>query len=427
MTDVIQVHNVSKSYNMLGTVRIRTLFQDLKRVIRPTSLPETSPVQSQNRNVLNNISFDLKHGESLGIIGHNGSGKSTLLRLLAGVSLPTRGYIRIEGKVAPLLSLGAGFHPDLTGHENLYLNCTLMGLSRQQSIDRIDQIIEFADIGDYIEVPIKRYSSGMLARLGFAAAVHMEPEIILLDEVLAVGDYNFSMKANALIREFVGKRTLVLISHDLSAVEKLCERVIWLDHGEMRQDGKSSEVITAYTQDQQKRSAKTSNRSLQAEQSITQTVQKQVFDERVSIEKVAVYNKNGDEQKQFEFGEDVIIRCHIHLSEAVPNLRVVIGIMDIEYKAVITACDNQKLQGARQWQGDIILEGVFPGLKLRPRSLGVYIGVSNPIALQPLGSWRDIVPRFFSIGPRQDMEHHYYAPQGDLVYTPDVEMHFASD
>ncbi len=419
MTDAIQVQNVYKQYNTVGTLRIRTIAQDIARVLRTTSTLAKTPNNPESRNVLSDVSFNLEHGASLGVIGHNGSGKTTLLRLLAGVSLPTRGRIRVEGKVAPLLALGAGFHPDLTGHENIFLNCTLMGLSRKQSLDRIDQIINFADIGDYIEVPIKRYSSGMLARLGFAAAMHMDPEIILLDEVLAVGDYNFSIKANALIREFVGKGTLMLISHDLAAVEKLCNRVIWLDHGQMLADGKSSEVIAAYTRDQQKRTNSTGSQIIAEEDG---RVNKQVFDPRVAISRVSIHDQKGDFQTQFDFGSDIIIRCHVHLTEPISDLRVVMGVIDIETKAVVTACDNQHLPESGSLVGDVVFEARFPTLKLRPRSLGVWVAISNPIALLPLITWRDIYPRFFSVGSRRDAEIHYWAPQGDLVFTPGVEM-----
>ncbi len=432
MSNVIQVDHVYKQYQAVGTMRIRTIVQDLARTFRASA--RAAKASPESHYVLNDISFGLEQGQALGVIGHNGSGKTTLLRLLAGVSLPTKGSLSVKGNVAPLLALGAGFHPDLTGHENLFLNCTLMGLSRKQSLDRIEQIIDFADIGEYIDTPIKRYSSGMLARLGFSAAMHLDPEIILLDEVLAVGDYNFSVKANAVIREFVGKGTLVLISHDLSSVEKLCSRVIWLDHGKMRADGNSSEVIAEYTRSEQARmiaqakpAAPAAAQPQEEKKLIEGTdgsvkINKNIYDQRVDINGVTLHDKNGQIQNQFQFGEDILVRCHLHLKEAVPNCRVVLGIIDIESHAVITACDNQQLPESGEWSGDVVLEGLFPAMKLRPRELGVWVGISNPIALMPLATWRDITPRFFSIGARRDAEHHYYAPQGDLIYTPNVKM-----
>jgi ABC-type polysaccharide/polyol phosphate transport system ATPase subunit len=428
MGNVIQVRNVYKQYDTIGTLRVRTILQDALQALRRTQAVNRPTTRLERRFVLQDVNFELGEGQSLGLIGHNGSGKTTLLRLLAGISLPTKGEIRVKGRIAPLLALGAGFHQEMTGYENLFLNCTLMGLSRTQTKDRIEQIIAFADIGEYINVPIKRYSSGMLARLGFATAIHMEPEIILLDEVLAVGDYSFSVKATSAIQEFIRKGTLVFVSHDLASVEKLCERTIWLDHGQVRADGRSSEVITAYTNHQQQLMSAAApnpalpNIGLLGEMTDGVSVHKQVFDPRVSILQVNILNRKGRTQSQFSFGEDIVIRCHLRLAEAIPRFRLVIGIIDIESRAVITACDNQLLEDRDHWSGDIILEAVFPSMKLRPRQLGVWVGASNPVALLPLATWRDTTPRFFSVGPRQDPEHHYFAPQGDLTYTPGSHM-----
>jgi len=427
MTDAIQVQNVYKQYNSMGTLRLKTLAQDVGRVLRRAPAIVRTNTSAEPRYVLNNVNFNLEQGKSLGLIGHNGSGKTTLLRLLAGVSLPTKGRVRIVGKVAPLLALGAGFHPDLTGHENLFLNCTLMGLSRKQSLDRIDQIIAFADIGDYIESPIKLYSSGMLARLGFAAAIHMDPEVILLDEVLSVGDYVFGIKANTAIREFVGKGTLVFVSHDLNSVEKLCERVMWMDHGRVREDGNASEVIASYMKDQQRELNLSYGLNEKTEtDSGNVAADKRMIDSRVEIRSVSVHGSDGAAKSQFEFGETIVLRCHIHLNKPVADLRVVIGITDINSRAVITACDNQQLDPLGLKSGDLMLEAVFPAAYIRPRGLGVLVTTSNPVDLLELASWQDIGPRFFTIGARRDPEHHYYAPQSDLVYTPNVEMRVLS-
>jgi len=427
MTDAIQVQNVYKQYNSMGTLRLKTLAQDVGRVLRRAPAIVRTNTSAEPRYVLNNVNFNLEQGKSLGLIGHNGSGKTTLLRLLAGVSLPTKGRVRIVGKVAPLLALGAGFHPDLTGHENLFLNCTLMGLSRKQSLDRIDQIIAFADIGDYIESPIKLYSSGMLARLGFAAAIHMDPEVILLDEVLSVGDYVFGIKANTAIREFVGKGTLVFVSHDLNSVEKLCERVMWMDHGRVREDGNASEVIASYMKDQQRELNLSYGLNEKTEtDSGNVAADKRMIDSRVEIRSVSVHGSDGAAKSQFEFGETIVLRCHIHLNKPVADLRVVIGITDINSRAVITACDNQQLDPLGLKSGDLMLEAVFPAAYIRPRGLGVLVTTSNPVDLLELASWQDIGPRFFTIGGRRDPEHHYYAPQSDLVYTPNVEMRVLS-
>ena len=423
MPEVIQVQNVYKKYDTIGTLRIRTILQDAVRAIRSTSSVKNSG-DPDARYVLNDVSFSLEEGKSLGLVGHNGSGKTTLLRILAGVSLPTKGRVRVVGRVAPLLALGAGFHQELNGYENLFLNCTLMGLSRQQSLQRIDQIIDFADIGEYINVPIKRYSSGMLARLGFSAAIHMEPEVILLDEVLAVGDYNFSVKASNAIQEFVGRGTLVFVSHDLNSVKRLCERALWIDHGHVRADGPSSSVVADYLETQQEKlqaggkplTVKVTDDRLNTESN------KVIRDPRLDIIRVTTHNKAGEPQTKFEFGEDIIIRCHLRLTEPIPDMRVIMGFTDIATQTFITACDNQQLTAVGDKAGDLILEGYFPAMKIRPRGLGVRISVSNPVLMKPLGSWNDIVQSLMVVGPKRDPEHHYFEPQGDLVYTPNVKM-----
>ena len=196
---------------------------------------------------LKDIGFSIGSGESIGVIGDNGSGKSTLLALIARTSYPTRGTVSVEGRVGPLLELGAGFHPDLTGHENIYLNAALMGLSREQVEDRFADIVAFSGLGDFIDAPINTYSSGMKARLGFAVVAHVDPEILLLDEVMSVGDAGFQVKCEQAIDGFRARGvTIFFVSHTLSLVEKLCSRSLWIHRGKLSADGPSGEVIQAY-------------------------------------------------------------------------------------------------------------------------------------------------------------------------------------
>jgi ABC-type polysaccharide/polyol phosphate transport system ATPase subunit len=196
---------------------------------------------------LNDVSLRLSPGESVGLIGHNGAGKTTLLKLLAGISRPTRGHVRTFGRVASLINLGAGFHPELTGRENIYLNGVILGLSRREVKDRFERIVEFADLGSFIDTPLKRYSSGMYARLGFAVAAHVDPDVLLVDEVLSVGDVAFQDRSIRKMLSFRDDgRAILFVSHNLSAVEMMCHRAIWLDHGKIRQAGPTAEVVRAY-------------------------------------------------------------------------------------------------------------------------------------------------------------------------------------
>src|SRR5690349_11368346 len=196
---------------------------------------------------IRDVSFEVAEGEALGIIGHNGAGKSTILKLLSSVTLPTYGEIRIRGRLSALIEVGAGFHQELTGRENIYLSGSVLGMKRREIADKLERIIEFAGVRDFINTPVKHYSSGMYLRLGFSIAAHLEPDILLLDEVLAVGDAAFQSKCFDRISELRRQgRTIVFISHDLPAVERLCDRAILLKQGQMVATGTPAEVIAMY-------------------------------------------------------------------------------------------------------------------------------------------------------------------------------------
>jgi ABC-2 type transport system ATP-binding protein len=196
---------------------------------------------------LDSIAFDIQAGTTIGLIGHNGSGKSTLLKVIGGIIEPTAGQVWTRGRIAALLELGAGFHPDLTGKENIYLNGSILGLSRAEIDVRFDEIVEFADIGEFIDTPVKFYSSGMYVRLAFAVAVHTDPDILLVDEVLSVGDEAFQRKCMEKIRSFQEEgRTIILVTHNLGQVLDLCDRAVLLNHGHLVYDGPPREAISTF-------------------------------------------------------------------------------------------------------------------------------------------------------------------------------------
>lgn len=199
---------------------------------------------------LKDVTFDVPHGSTLGIIGSNGSGKSTMLKCLAGILYPNRGEIRVNGKLAALLELGAGFHPELSGRENIYLNSAILGMSRRDIATRYDSIVEFSGLGRFIDTPVKNYSSGMVIRLGFSIACHVEPEILLIDEILSVGDQSFQRRSGEKIEQFRQEgRTIVIVSHGLGSLQQLCEDLVWLEKGEIRRIGPAADVIAEYTGD----------------------------------------------------------------------------------------------------------------------------------------------------------------------------------
>ena len=196
---------------------------------------------------LRGLTLSMPPGQAVGVIGANGSGKSTLLKCLARVIEPTRGSVQVGGRVSALLELGAGFHPDLTGRENICINGAMLGMSRRQIKERFDDIVAFSELEQFIDSPVRSYSSGMYMRLGFAVAVHVNPDILLVDEVLAVGDEQFQAKCRQRIGEMkVSGVTIVFVSHDLGQVLEVCERVVWLDQGVVRADGEPAEVVQEY-------------------------------------------------------------------------------------------------------------------------------------------------------------------------------------
>ncbi len=234
---LIRFEGVSKSFvRSSGRVLIRSLLMEKLRgeAVKPFY-------------ALKNVSFTIGEGETVGVIGRNGAGKSTLLSLVAGISFPDEGTVTVEGRVAALLELGSGFHGDLTGRENVILNASLLGLSRKRTMEKLDEIIDFSGVADFINEPLRTYSSGMMMRLAFAVAIHVDPAFLIIDEVLAVGDAPFQAKCHDKIQQFrrAGKG-LLIVSHAGRTIEQLCERALWLDHGKLVMDGKTREVVEAY-------------------------------------------------------------------------------------------------------------------------------------------------------------------------------------
>jgi lipopolysaccharide transport system ATP-binding protein len=255
---VISVENLSKAYR-LGQIGTGTLSSDLKvwwAKVRgkPNPMLKVTKSYLNNRDgetiwALKDMSFTVGQGEALGIIGRNGAGKSTLLKVLSEVTAPTRGEVKIKGRIASLLEVGTGFHPDLTGRENTYLNGAILGMSREEVRRKFDEIVDFSGIEQFIDTPVKRYSSGMYVRLGFAVAAHLDPDILIVDEVLAVGDAEFQEKCLGKMGDVArGGRTVLFVSHRMAAITSLCQNAYWIDAGQIKMTGNSSEVVEAYLQ-----------------------------------------------------------------------------------------------------------------------------------------------------------------------------------
>ena len=252
MAHAIEASHVTKVYRRYGR---RRQFATLKSaivsgtVVRDLRPDETFPA-------LQDVSFSVTRGQTYGIVGRNGSGKSTALKIVAGITKPTTGSVRVEGRVSALIELGAGFHPEISGRENVFINGIMLGLSKREVARRFDEIVAFAELDDFIDAPVKTYSSGMYMRLGFAVAIHVDPDVLLVDEVLAVGDEAFTHKCLDKFREFRRRgKTVLLVTHQLGLVERFCDEVLWLDQGHNRAEGDPRRVVGAYVSAVEQREA----------------------------------------------------------------------------------------------------------------------------------------------------------------------------
>jgi ABC-type polysaccharide/polyol phosphate transport system ATPase subunit len=245
MTPAIELVNVTKVYRRYGGRQFATLKSALlqRSILRDLNPHETFMA-------LNGVSCQVRQGQTLGVIGRNGSGKSTALKLVAGITKPTGGTVKVRGRISALIELGAGFHPEISGRENVFINGIMLGLTRREIQQRFDEIVEFAELREFIDAPVKTYSSGMYMRLGFAVAIHVDPDVLLVDEVLAVGDEAFTHKCLDKFAEFKRRnKTILLVTHSLGLVERFCDEALWLDHGEKRGQGDPKRIIGAYMTD----------------------------------------------------------------------------------------------------------------------------------------------------------------------------------
>lgn len=290
----------------------------LKGVSKKYTLAKERPILLKNLFVppkkeevwaLKNISLTIKKGETIGIIGENGAGKSTLLKIIAGITTPTKGSVEVNGKVGSLIELGAGFHPDLTGKENVYLNGTLLGFTKKELDKKYKEIVEFADIGHYVDHPVRTYSSGMTVRLGFSVAVHLDPDILLIDEVLAVGDEEFQRKCIEKINQIKkNSKTIVLVSHNLTLVASLCKKSIWVDEHVVKNFDKTSEVIKKYLN------------SIDVKQAVVpKYMQKRWGSGQVKIRDVTLFDEENKKRTTFYFANKVLIKMRVKFYQKVEN------------------------------------------------------------------------------------------------------------
>jgi len=317
----------------------RNQFRTLKSALLTGSIiSDLTP--DQTFTALEGVSFDVPRGSTFGVIGENGSGKSTLLKLMAGITKPTRGSIAVRGRISALIELGAGFHPEISGRENVAINGIMLGLTRREVEERFDAIVEFAELKDFIDAPVKTYSSGMYMRLGFAVAIHVDPEVLLIDEVLAVGDEAFTRKCLDKIGEFRRRgKTILLVTHSLGLVEKMCDAVLWLRQGKVADRGDPKRVVDAYltyvaggeeallTAEHGRSPAEASaGPALPSAEPSGQLREGRWGGREVEIARVRLLDDRGRERHVFVSGETVTVALEVHASAPVEDFVFGVGI-----------------------------------------------------------------------------------------------------
>jgi lipopolysaccharide transport system ATP-binding protein len=341
---VISVENLSKRYQ-LGTGHVDVLAERLQRLARAPfqALRRRSSDRSQEVAAhlseegtgddlwaLRDVSLEIERGEAVGLIGPNGAGKSTLLKLLSRITLPTEGRIVLRGRVATLLEVGTGFHPELSGRENIFINGAILGMRRREIEAKFDEIVEFSGIERFIDTPVKRYSSGMYVRLAFAVAAHLETDILLADEVLAVGDADFQKKCLGKMQEASAHgRTVVFVSHNLSAVERLCSRAYWIGDGRIRREGPTSLVIASYMRE-------SGLREEPGRAVIGPSVYRSGSGE-ARLRSVELVNASGTQSSQLTIDERFAVRMHFEVFEPIDDALVEVGLGKADGTRVITS------------------------------------------------------------------------------------------
>jgi lipopolysaccharide transport system ATP-binding protein len=360
---LVQLDNVSKRYR-LGQGRYQTLAEDLKRWLRHSpkraslAAPTFQRVAGDYIWALRNASLEIRAGEAVGFVGPNGAGKSTTLKLIAGTISPFSGNVRIRGRVAPLIEVGQGIHFELTGRENIFLNGAILGMSRSEIRRKFDDIVSFAGLESFLDTPVKRYSSGMKARLAMGVALHVDPDLLLVDEVLAVGDMVFQNRCIDRMRDFRKRGvTIVYVSHDMTSVLTMCRRVVWVDDGLYRMDGPAEQVVTAFQGHEARRMTerwKTGNASGQ--------------DNRVIIDRSQILGSSGLPQSTFS-GND-IIQVVIHYTALMPvedlSFDIIIRGTHGYVTGVSQLIDNRSFRGSLSGSGIVSVRFRLPNLAPGP-------------------------------------------------------------
>jgi len=372
----IQLEHVTKRYR---TGRSRTIV-DLVASSVDELRGKSADVHSATRgkidatiHALRDVSFDVKEGAGLGIIGRNGAGKTTLLKMISRVTWPTSGTVRVAGHVVSLIELGAGFHPELTGRENVYLGAGLFGLTRKEIDRQFDAIVQFADVERLIDTPMKRYSSGLYARLGFSVAIHSNPDIVLVDEVLSVGDASFRRRAMEALRGLIASgKTVLFISHDMWNVRRLCSEILWMEDGAVRAYGDAGAIAEKYMNEVNLQAMQNQATSLQSHRGGTGEIR---------FEQVDLFDGAGNASATFASDDTLVIRGAYKASTAVESPVFQVAIVDIDTGVVVTTASTAGRDALGIVEGPGEIEIRFAHLPLRPRQYVLRLSITDAYQL----------------------------------------------
>jgi lipopolysaccharide transport system ATP-binding protein len=400
---VISVENVSKSYQLgsIGTGTLRGDFQRWWASLRGMPDPYLKIDEADRGNhqgemiwALKDINFSVQQGEALGIIGRNGAGKSTLLKILSEVTAPTSGEVKIKGRIASLLEVGTGFHPELTGRENIYLNGTILGMRKTEIDRKFDEIVDFSGVDKFIDTPVKRFSSGMYVRLAFAVAAHLEPEILIVDEVLAVGDAEFQKKCLGKMGDVAHEgRTVLFVSHNMQAIRQLCNETIWINGGFLKERGATQNIVNKYL--------KASN-IISSGGDINALIEKLPPDPVLKLEEISIHQEDQPVQQIVLNGKPLDFKIRYKVIQKTTGFRVYIDLLDEELNLLFRSFHDNDADGIPLTdQGTYVSQVSIPADMLAPKEYFVKIsacifnvrtilpldGILIPISVQNSGNY----------------------------------------
>jgi len=381
----IKVENLGKMYR-LGQVlhgNLRELsnhvltapYRWTKNLIHRNGTTQQEESEEDILWALNDVSFEVKRGEVLGVIGRNGAGKSTLLKILSRITEPTTGYAEIRGRVGCLLEVGTGFHPELTGRENIYLNGAMLGMSRKEINAKIADIIDFAEIGRFMNTPVKRYSSGMYTRLAFAVAAHLDPEVLIVDEVLAVGDAQFQKKCLGKMQDVAREgRTVLFVSHNMASVQRLCTRAILLESGKITLSDSPSAVVRTYLHPQ------TDAAAMDQHSDFSQFVRKKNLGEYLRIQSVRILGESGDDVSTIKYGQTLTLEIQVAATCTYESAALVVGI-DAENQDRLATSESSDDGYLFKFEPDhpTVIQIRFESLRLMPGDYFLTLGIRSGV------------------------------------------------